>query len=404
MEFSFANLLGVAAIAFSVPFLLGFFPKLRIPSVVLELVAGIILGPAVLNWITPDEVVTIMASLGVAFLLFLAGMELDLEVLKGGPLKLGAIAFIGSIAIGMLLTLPLGAAGMILSPLLVCIALAATSVGIVIPVLRDTGTIDTAAGRFTVAGGSIAEFGTIAMLAIFFSADASPAVEAILVVVISILAVAVLIGLARFANHPRASEINLKLDDSSSQVRVRLAVLLLLAAAVVAGSFGFEIILGTFMAGAVLAIVVKTASWPDEAGYRRKLEAVGFGFFVPIFFVNSGLNFELEGLFTAPELLRIGMFVAFLLIIHMIPVMLYRKHLTGREVRAAGLLQATNLSFIVVACNLGLDSGEMRPITASALITAGLISALIFPALAQKLLAKENLEPVDVTSTSDEDL
>jgi Kef-type K+ transport system membrane component KefB len=303
------------------------------------------------------------------------------------------------------LCLPLGAMDVILSPLMVCIALAATSVGIVIPVLRDTGTLDTKAGRFTVAGGSIAEFGTIAMLAIFFSADASPTVEAVLVVVICVLAVGVLWGLARFVNHPRAREINLKLDDTSSQVRVRLAVLLLLAAAVVAGSFGFEIILGTFLAGAVLAVVVKTANWHDEAGYRRKLEAVGFGFFVPIFFVNSGLNFHLDGLFTAPELMRIAMFVAFLLLIHMIPVLLYRKHLRGREVRAAGLLQATNLSFIVVVVNLGLSSGEMKPITGSSLIMAGLISALMFPALAQKLLATEGREP-DVTpaATSDEAL
>ena len=406
MEVSFANLLGVAAIAFTIPFILGFFPKLRIPSVVLELVAGIVLGPALLGWIHVDAPVAIMSSLGVAFLLFLAGMELDLENLKGEPLKLGALAFLGSVAIGLLLCLPLGAADVILSPLLISIALASTSVGIVIPVLRDTGVLPTKAGRFTVAGASVAEFGTIAMLAVFFSTEAPPAVEAILVVVICVLAVGVLIGLSRFANHPRAKAVNLRLDDTSSQVRVRLAVLLLLAAAVVAGAFGFEIILGTFMAGAVLAIVVRTSDWPDEEGFRRKVEGMGFGFFVPVFFVTSGLNFEVEGLFTLPEIARIVMFVAFLLVVHMVPVLLYRKHLSKREVSAAGLLQATNLSFIVVVVNLGLSTGEMRPITGSSLIAAGLISALVFPALAQKILSKEGREPIPDPESipSDEDL
>src|SRR5215471_4160951 len=143
MHLTLVNLLGVAIIAFVVPFVLGFFPRVRIPSLTLELVAGIIVGPAVLGWIEPGPVVSVMASIGVAFLLFLAGLELDLHVLKGAPLVRGSFSFLASFAVAFSLMLPLGASGIIVSPLLVAIALSATSIGILVPVLRDTGRLET---------------------------------------------------------------------------------------------------------------------------------------------------------------------------------------------------------------------------------------------------------------------
>jgi Kef-type K+ transport system membrane component KefB len=195
----------------------------------------------------------------------------------------------------------------------------------------------------------------------------------------------------------------LNLDETSSQVRVRLAVMLLLASVVIANRFGFESILGAFLMGAVLAIVVRT--WEHEERFRSKIEAVGFGFFVPVFFVTSGLNVDLSGLSDPAELMRIPLFIAILLAVHMLPATLYRNDLSPRETAAAGLLQATNLSFIVVVANLGTELGEMRQVTGDALIMAGLFSALVFPAAAQKLLggaAAPQPQPAD--APSDEDL
>src|SRR5215831_15519557 len=126
MHLTLVNLLGVAVIAFAVPFVLGFFPRVKIPSVTLELVAGIIVGPAVLGWIEPGPVVSILATIGVAFLLFLAGLELDIDVMKGAPLVRGSLSFVLSFVLALLLMAPLGAAGFILSPLLVAIILSST--------------------------------------------------------------------------------------------------------------------------------------------------------------------------------------------------------------------------------------------------------------------------------------
>ena len=147
MHLTLVNLLGVAVIAFAVPFVLGFFPRARVPAVALELIAGIIVGPAVLGWIEAGPVVTVMATIGVAFLLFLAGLELDLTVLKGTPLVRGAMSFLLSFTLALAIMTPLGMSGFIVSPLLMSIALSATSIGILVPVLRDTGHLHTPVGR-----------------------------------------------------------------------------------------------------------------------------------------------------------------------------------------------------------------------------------------------------------------
>jgi Kef-type K+ transport system membrane component KefB len=385
MDITLVNLFGVSVIAFAVPFALGFFPRLRIPSIVLELIAGVIVGPAVLGWIEPGPVVRIMAAIGVAFLLFLAGMELDLDILKGPPLVLGAVTFVLSLLIAAGLTGLLGARGVILSPLLVSIALSATSVGIVVPVLRDTGQLHSPTGLFTIGGASVAEFGTIALLGIFFAGEGASATrEALLLAAVAVLAVLLLAVLVRVSQWSRGRTIFDKLDNTSAQVRVRFAAMILLGAAALAAAFGFEAILGTFIAGMVFGMVIKGDRY--EESLRTKLEAIGFGFFVPVFFVTSGLRLDVSGMFQPEELARIALFFLILLAVRGLPALVYKRHLSWKETGAAGLLQATNLSFIVVAVSVGMELGKMRQINGSALIVAGLLSAVAFPALAQALL------------------
>lgn len=385
MEISLVNLFGVAVIAFAVPFVLGFFPRLRVPAIVLELIAGIIVGPAVLGWIEPGPVVRTMSAIGVAFLLFLAGLELDLDVLKGPPLILGAASFGLSLLVAAGVTVPLGEADVILSPLLVSIALSATAVGVIVPVLRDTGQLDSPTGRFTIGGASVAEFGTIALLGIFFAGEgASPAREALALAGVAVIAVLLLAALVRANEWRSGTAVFDRLDDTSSQVRVRFAVMLLLGAAALTAAFGFEAILGTFLAGIVFGIAIKGAR--HEHALRTKLEATGFGFFVPVFFVASGLRLNVEGIFSPAELGRIALFLVILLAVRGLPAVIYKKHLSWRETAAAGLLQSTNLSFIVVAVAVGTELGIVKQVNGSALIIAGLLSAVAFPAAAQALL------------------
>jgi Kef-type K+ transport system membrane component KefB len=390
MHLTLVNLLGVAMVAFFVPFILGFFPRVRIPSVTLELIAGIILGPEVLGWIEPGPVVTVMASIGVAFLLFLAGLELEVEVLKGAPLARGSLSFVLSVTLALALMMPLGAIGFILSPLLVAIALSATSIGILVPVLRDTGHLDTPVGHFTLCGASAAEIGTIGLLGVFFAGrDTSAAVSALLLVLVAILAVLLLAALRYTLRWAPGRRIFDKLDESSAQARVRFSVMILLAAAALTMYFGFEGILGTFVARVVVGIVVRGDRF--EHALRAKLKVIGFGLFVPAFFVTSGMRFELDEITGLEEFGRAALFFVALVGVRTIPVVLYRPFLTWRECLASGLLQSTNLSFIVVAVAVGTELGQLREINGSALILAGLVSALVLPALASVLLggAKE---------------
>lgn len=394
------NLLGVSIVAFAVPFALGFFPRVRIHSVPLELVAGIIIGPTVLGWIEPGPVVSVMAAIGVAFLLFLAGLELDLHVLKGVTLVRGALGFLLSFALAFALMEPLGASGFILSPLLVAIALSATSIGILVPVLRDTGQLDTPVGHFTLAGASISEVGTIGLLGVFFAGkNASAGMSALLLVVVAILAV-LLLAVLRYTLHwTPGQRIFEKLDESSAQVRVRFSVMILLAAATLAMRFGFEGILGTFVAGIIVGIVVRGDRF--EQALRSKLKVIGYGLFVPAFFVTSGMRFELDRISGLAEVGRAVLFFVALIVVKTVPTVVYRPYLTWRECLASGLLQSTNLSFMVVAVTVGTELGRLREINGAAMILAGLMSALVLPAIASMLLSGEKAkEPPTVLEFS----
>lgn len=386
MESPFASLVGVAAIAFFVPFALGFFPRLRIPAVVAELIAGIVFGPAILGWIRPTPVVTTMASLGVAFLLFLAGMELDLDELRGEPARKGGATFGLAFLLALAIAVPLGMSGRILSPLFVAIALSATSVGIIVPVLRDTGLLSSKAGQHVIAGGAVGEFATIALLGVFFATSGSSALaEAGLMVVLAASALFVLWLLQKTSTWTPGRSILDRLDETTSLPRVRGAVLLVIGSATLALAFGFEAILGTFLAGIVFAILVRGDR--NEERLRTRVEAIGFGFFVPIFFITSGLRFSTQGLAGIQSLGLVALFAAILLAVHLVPALILHTRGQGlRTATAIGLLQATNLSFIVVAVEVGREIAKVKDVNGSALILAGLLSAVAFPAIAQALL------------------
>jgi Kef-type K+ transport system membrane component KefB len=356
---------------------------------VLEIAAGILIGPAVLDWVAADPVITIFSQLGVALLLFLAGLELNFERLRGRPLKLGVVGFVASLVIGFGLALPLRGTGVIIDPLLLAVILSATSLGIVCPVLKDAGMLDSRAGTFVVAACSVAEFGSIVALSMFFSPSGSTGAETLLnlgVLAVVVGAIAYL-GSRRGPWRARVDAVLFRLQDSSSQLRVRIAMLLMIALLVVSEGLGFDAILGSFLAGALLSAVTDPAREDEFGQVRHKLEGIGFGFFVPIFFVATGLSFPVDQLFSDwSTLLRVPLFLGMLLVARALPVLVLRRNLTRAELVPAGLLQATSLSFIVVATQIGVELGELRPINAASLVAAGMLSVLFFPAIALRLL------------------
>jgi Kef-type K+ transport system membrane component KefB len=385
---SFDDLLIVVAIAFAAPFILGLFPSVRLPSPVLEIVAGIAVGPSVLNWAQYDETVAVMSTIGLAFLLFLAGIEIEFEKLRGRVLRLTALGFIISLAIGVAVAFALKGAGVVQTPLLVAIILSATSLGVIVPVLKDADETSSTFGQLVIAAGSIADFGAIILLSAFFSGHGSTGSTLLLIGCLFGVAVAVF-AFVRGAERSRAVMRDLlRLQDTTAQIRIRAAVVLMIGFAALAEQFGLEAILGAFAAGAVLTLVDHDRQMTHPA-FRTKLEAMGFGFFVPVFFVATGLKFDLNALLDNPSnLVKVPIFLAALLAVRGLPAFVYRSVIGSDHTVVAGILQATSLPFIVAATTIGVDLGLMGPAEQSALIAAGLLSVLIFPLTGLTLLKR----------------
>jgi Kef-type K+ transport system membrane component KefB len=383
---AFTNLLIVAAVAFAAPFVLGLFPSVRLPSVVLEIIAGIVIGPSVLGLVEVDETVSVIAVMGLAFLLFLAGLEIDFSRLRGPVLRLTLAGFALSFVLAFLVALGLKASGLIETPLLIAIILCATSLGVLIPVLKDAGEIGSTFGQLIVAAGTIADFGAVILLSIFFSGEGGIGSTLLLIGSLVVLAVVVLIsvkGAARFGSIRREL---LRLQDTTAQIRIRGAVVLLVGFAAIADQLGLESILGAFIAGAILSLLDRDQAMthPD---FRRKLEAIGFGLFIPVFFVTSGVNYDLAALLaSASNVLMVPVFLAALVVARGVPALLYRRLLDTRRTVTAGLMQATSLPFIVAAVAIGQDLELVTAAEGAALIGAGLLSVLLFPLLGLSLL------------------
>jgi Kef-type K+ transport system membrane component KefB len=387
VDVDFTNLLIVAAAAFAAPLALGIVPALRLPAVVLEIVLGIVLGPSVLGWAHVDDSVQLMSLLGLAFLLLLAGLEVEIERFRGRLLKLTGFGFVASLGIALVYAFALHAGGLVKSPLLIAIIASATSLGIVIPVLKDAGEAPTEFGQLVLAGASIADVATIVLLSLFFSeksAGLGARLSLLGAFVGLVLGVAVaVLGAERSG---RISSTLLRLQDTTAQIRVRGAFVLLVGFVVLAEKFGLEAILGAFMAGFVLKLVDRDRAM-THTHFHQKLAEAGYGIFVPFFFVASGLKFDGGALFEKPSTLAlVPLFVGLLLAARALPALLYRPLLDNRHVVAAGLLQATTLGFIVVASQIGMNLGLIAKGPGAAFIAAGLVSVLVFPLTALSLL------------------
>src|SRR5256712_532733 len=384
---SFANRLVVALIAFASPFLLGLFPRVRLPSVVVEIIAGIVVGPAALGWVRVDLPVQILSILGLAFLLFLAGMEIDLDRLRGLALRLAGLSFASSAILALLAGYLAFALGLVRSPLLIGIILLATSLGLVVPVLKDAGEAATPFGQLVIAAATVADFGAVILLSLFFSREASsPIAKLILLAGFVIVIGLVVLGVKRLERIRRLSALLVRLQDTTAEIRVRASVVLLIAFTALAQKLGLETLLAAFLAGATLRLIDQD-QFRTHPNFPVKLEAIGYGFLIPVFFVTSGLQFDLRALVASPSnLLRLPLFLVALLAVRGLPALLYRGMIGGRRIMAAALLQATSLPFIVAAAAIGLELRLISPASGAALVGAGLVSVVVFPVLALTLM------------------
>jgi Kef-type K+ transport system membrane component KefB len=395
-EIGFSDLLIVTLVAFSAPFLLGLAPGLRLPAVVLEIVAGIVIGPSGFGWVEIDEPIDVLSLIGLAFLLFLAGLEIDFRELRGRLVGIAAIGFAASFALGLVAAFMLDSLGQVHTPLLVAIILVATSLGIVVPVLKDSDQIASGLGQLVITAASIADFGAVILLSLFFSREAtSTSTKLVLLGGFFLVAGAFALAIVGAERSRTLAGVLLRLQDTTAQIRVRGAFVLLVAFVALAESLGLEAILGAFLAGAVVSLVDRDRMLTHPS-FRTKLEAVGYGVFIPVFFVASGVRFDLGALFSGVSTVaRVPVFLVALLAVRGLPALLYRSILGRREMLVAALLQATSLPFIVAASMIGMQLDLLDKATGAALIAAGLFSVLLFPLVALTILRGAKAGPLE---------
>lgn len=386
MEQEFGSLLVIAAIAAFVPLIVGLF-RIKVAEVVLLLGAGIIFGPQVLDWITVDNSIALLAELGLGLLFFLAGMELEERAIRGQSGKLAAIGWAASILVAGTASLVLTLTGEVRDTLGVAIALTSTALGTLLPILRDRGELGGRFGTFFMGAGAWGEFGPILAISILLGTKSS------FVALISLAAFAVvaliLATLPRRLAGDRVRDVLARGHHTSSQTALRFTMLLLILLLALAGTFGLDVVLGAFIAG----IIVRRFSPPsaDESPLEVKVEAIAFGFLIPLFFVVSGAKLDIDSIKENPS--RLAIFFVLLFVARGLPqFFLYARALPDARERARfSLLVATGLPIIVAVTSLEVNEGVMLPSNAAALVGAGALSVLVFPLVGNWLTRNQPL-------------
>lgn len=378
------------AAAAAAPILVDLLPVPNVPPIVTEIIAGILIGPQVLDIVRVSAPLEVFAQVGLVFLFFLAGLELSFDRTSERHMRIVGIAFAVSLGLALAVALVFDAVDLVGAPTLVAIMLAATSFGIVVAVLKDADQLRTGFGQLVLAGASIADFATVILLSLFFSNEGS-GVESTVVLLILFAGLAASVGLvlagARGSDRLRAAVG--RLQRTSAQVTVRLAFVLLVAFVLMADEFGLEVVLGAFLAGGILSLLDRDNA-VESSGLQAKLDGIGFGIFIPIFFVVSGVRLDLESLFSSIDtVVLVPATLVALLVVRGIPALLYRPFVDRRQAIAAGLMQATSLSFLVAASQIGVELGKLDEAGAAGLVAGGVLSVLFFPALALGVLGRD---------------
>ena len=375
-----ASVFAIAFLAVLAPLLSSSVSKLiKIPLVVFEIVLGLVFGPAILGWVEPTEFTSALADFGLAMLFFLAGSEIDFERIHGRPLKRSALGWVISLASGIvigILLAPSFAAGVFIG-----VALTSTALGTLMPMLRDAGELRTPFGTAVIALGAVGEFGPLIAISLFLSQRRPGAAAVVLILFVLITAAA--IYFAAKGEHRRMHELITATLHTSGQFAVRLVLLLLTGLVLISVIFDLDMLLGAFAAGVVTKLLLAGADPQDAKLIDSKLEAIGFGFLVPIFFINTGLTFDLASLVSNPTaLILLPIFLLLLLVVRGLPgILSAAPGATWADKRAMVLFSATGLPIIVAVTAIGVDSGDLQPGTASALVGAGMLSVLLFPLL-----------------------
>jgi Kef-type K+ transport system membrane component KefB len=361
------------------------------PVVVLELMLGIVIGPHVLGLAHTDDFIDFFSNLGLGMLFFFAGYEIDFQRIKGRPLELGTFGWAISVGLAFGIGGILAGLGVVVSFLYTGAAMATTAIGTLIPILRDNGELRTRFGTYLLAAGGVGEFGPILLVTLFFSTQ-SPVHESVILIGFVALAIAVAVLSVKLAwkGWPALE----RTFEASSQLAVRVTVVLVFGLVLLASKLGLDVLLGGFVAGLITRMALKGH---ELQIFESKLTAVGFGFFVPFFFVTSGIAFDLAALGSASALGKLALFFVLFLVIRGMPAMLlYTRTFSVRDRAALAFYSATELPLVVAITTIAIDAGKMRASTAAGLVGAAMLSTLVYPFVGlalRKEVEREEAEP-----------
>jgi len=395
MEQRFLPLLLVVLLAFLVPLFLARFR--RIPVVVGEILAGILIGPSVLGWVhVEDATLELLAEIGFAFLMFLSGLEIDFSILfaaskpgqdkKKSPILMAGLSFLLTIIFAAGIGFWLTGAGFVKDPWMMSLILSTTSLGIVVPVLKEKKMSGTGLGQTILLSALLADFLTMFLITVYIAVRSTGLSLNILLIGLLFVPVVFLYQLGqKHLRRPIVRRLMEELADATSQIKVRGAFALMIAFVVLAELIGAELILGAFLGGVLASLI----SEPNDEKIRSKLDAIGFGFFVPLFFVYVGVRFDLQAFLTNPDawvLLPILLFAAFA--IKIVSALVFRFAYSWKETLSSGMLLSARLSLIIAASAIGVRFGAITESTNAAIILIAALTATFAPLGFNTLMAE----------------
>lgn len=377
---SLESLLVVSIVAAIAPMLAAAIRRPRIPQVVVLIFAGIAIGPQGLSWANPASI-GLLSNIGLGFLFLLAGYELDPSLLRKRPGRLAMAGWAASAVIAVAAAGSLTAAGYVRDYVPIGLALTTTALGTLLPILRDNNLMTGAFGEYVLAAGAVGELFPIIAISLFLTRRNSfVAVGSLLAVGVAAI---VLTTLPHIIGRQRLREVVRQGTRATAQTTLRWSVVLLLALLVLALRFGLDVVLGAMLAGMVLRRWTRRMEF-DVTSLEDKLDTVGYGFFIPIFFVASGMSLDVKAIVANP--LRLITFLVLLLVVRGLPALLiYRRALPARQRAEMTFITATTMPLLIALTDIGLQSGVMLRANAAALVGAGALSVLIYPGIAVAL-------------------
>jgi Kef-type K+ transport system membrane component KefB len=367
---------------------------LTLPVVVPEIVLGILIGPEVLDWATNGQYVQFLSNLGLALLFFFAGLEVIEQRVPTRAIARGTAGWGISLVLGLALGYALHALGLGAAGWLIGIAVSTTSLGTLVPILSDAGVLKTPLGRAVLGTGVAGEFWPIIVMSIFLTGAYGAGTEVALLVIFGGVAVAAAATALR-ARPARVVAILRETLHSTGQAGVRLSLLVLAALLLLAHDVGFDFILGAFAAGLVVGQALDN---PEGRVVRMRLEGIAFGFLIPVYFVTTGLTFDIDSLLTPEGLALAGLFVVILLVVRAASALLWLGELGRRPTASLAFYGATALPLIVALVTVGASRGAIDSDVAASLIGAGMISVLAYPLVAARVGSTQEEAPPAVAS------